>query len=93
MSFLSTDEDFRKMNDAVLEFVVKHRDSDPLVATMQRTITELSAHYADITLDLSKRLMSVDLADKVLRALLSYIEQEYPEEYKAFPPVSGFTCV
>ena len=86
-------EDLRKMNDAVIEFVVKHRDTDPLVATMQRTITELSVHFADVSLDLSKRLMSVDLADKVLRALLSYIEQEYPEEYKALPPASGFTCV
>ena len=86
-------EDFRKMNDAVIEFVVKHRDTDPMLATMQRTITELSVHFADVSLDLSKRLMSVDLADKVLRALLSYIEQEYPEEYKALPPASGFTCV
>ena len=93
MSFLSTDEDFRKMNDAVIEFIIDYQDSDPLVATMQRTITELSVHFADVSLVLSKRLISVDLADKVLRALLNYIEQEYPEEYKALPPASGFTCV
>ena len=86
-------EDLRKMNDAVIEFVVKHRDTDPMLATMQRTITELSVHFADVSLDLSKRLMSVDLADKVLRALLSYIEQEYPEEFRTLPPASGFTCV
>ena len=83
---------FQKMNSAVLEFVVKHRDVDPVVATMQRTITELSVHFANVSLDLSKRLMSVDMADKVLRALLDYIEQEYPEEYKALPPAPGFTC-
>ena len=86
-----SDKAFDMLNNAVLEFVVKHRDVDPVVATMQRTITELSRQAADTTLDLSKRLMSVDMADKVLRALLGYIEQEYPEEYKALPPVSGFT--
>ena len=86
-------EAFHKMNDAVIEFIIDYRDSDPLVATMQRAITELSHQAADTTLDLSKRLLSVDMAYEVLRTLLGYIEQEYPEEYKALPPASGFTCV
>ena len=86
-------EDFRKMNDAVIEFIIDYRDSDPLVATMQCALTELSVHFVDVSLDLSKRLMSLDMAYKVLRVLLGYIEQEYPEEYKALPPASGFTCV
>ena len=81
----------QKMNDAVIEFIIDYRDSDPLVATMQCALKELAVHSADVSLGLSKRLMSVDMADKVLRALLGYIEQEYPEEYKALPPVSGFT--
>ena len=85
-------QDFQTLNSAVIEFVVKHRDTDPMLATMQHTLTELSQQAADIALDLSKRLISVDIAYKVLRALLDYIEQEYPEEYKALPPASGFTC-
>ena len=82
---------FDMLNNAVLEFVVKHRDDDPVVATMQRTITELSVLPANVSLDLSKRILAVDMATEMLRALLRYIEQEYPEEYKALPLVSGFT--
>ena len=85
-------EAFHKMYKAVIEFAIDYRDSDPLVATMQRVLTELSVHYSNVSLVLSKRLISVDIAYKVLRALLDYIEQEYPEEYKALPPASGFTC-
>ena len=86
-------EAFNKMNDAVIEFILDYRDSDPLVATMQRALTELAAHSVNVSLDLSKRLLSVDMAYEVLRTLLGYIEQEYPEEYKALPPASGFTCI
>ena len=86
-------EAFNKMNNAVIEFIIDYRDSDPLVATMQRALTELAAHSVNVSLDLSKRLMSIDMAYEVLRTLLGYIEQEYPEEYKALPPASGFTCV
>ena len=86
-------EAFNKMNDAVIEFIIDYRDSDPLVATMQRALTELAAHSVNVSLDLSKRLLSVDMAYEVLRTLLGYIEQEYPEEYKALPPASGFTCI
>ena len=86
-----SDKTFDMLNDAVIEFAVKHRDVDPVVATMQRTITELSRQVADSMLDLSKRILAVDMAGEALRTLLGYIEQEYPEEYKALPPVSGFT--
>ena len=86
-------EAFNKMNKAVIEFILDYRDSDPLLATMQRALTELAAHSGDVSLGLSKRLLSFDMAYEVLRALLGYIEQEYPEEYKALPPASGFTCV
>ena len=86
-------EAFNKMNNAVIEFIIDYRDSDPLVATMQRALTELAAHSVNVSLDLSKRLLSVDMAYEVLRTLLGYIEQEYPEEYKALPPASGFTCI
>ena len=86
-----SNEAFHTMNNAVIEFAIDYRDSDPLVATMQRVLTELSVHYTNVSFVLSKRLISVDIAEKVLRALLDYIEQEYPEEYKALPPVSGFT--
>ena len=85
-------EAFHTLNNAVIEFAIEYRDSDPLVATMQRVLTELSVHFTDASLILSKRLISVDMADKVLRALLGYIEQEYPEEYKALPLTPGFTC-
>ena len=85
-------EAFHKKNNAVIKFVIDYRDSDPLLATMQSALTELAVHSANVSLDLSKRLMSVDMAAKVLRVLLDYIEQEYPEEYKALPPASGFTC-
>ena len=81
-------EAFNKMNDAVIEFILDYRDSDPLVAKMQRAITELAAHYGDVSLSLSKRLLSFDMADKLLRALLGYIEQEYSEEFRTFPHVS-----
>ena len=86
-------EAFNKMNKAVIEFILDYRDSDPLLATMQRALTELAAHSGDVSLGLSKHLLSFDMAYEVLRALLGYIEQEYPEEYKALPPASGFTCV
>ena len=86
-----SDKTFDTLNDAVIEFVVKHRDVDPVVATMQRTITELSVLPANVSLDLSKRILAVDMATEMLRALLRYIEQEYPEEYKVLPLVSGFT--
>ena len=86
-------EAFNKMNKAVIEFILDYRDSDPLLATMQRVLTELAAHYGDFSLSLSKRLLSFDIAHEVLRSLLGYIEQEYPEQYKALPPASGFTCV
>ena len=85
------DKAFHMLNTAVLEFVAKHRDTDPVVATMQRTITELAKQSADSTLDLSKRIMAVDMSWDVLRVLLGYISQEYPKEFRAFPPVSGFT--
>lgn len=85
------DKAFHMLNNVVLEFVVKHRDTDPVVATMQRAITELSQQAADSTLDLSKRILAVDMSNDVLRVLLGYISQEYPKEFKAFPPVSGFT--
>ena len=85
------DKTFDMLNNAVLKFVVKHRDVDPVVATMQRTITELSRQAADLTLDFSKRILTVGMAANVLRVLLDYISEEYPEEYKALPPVSGFT--
>lgn len=84
-------QDFQTLNSAVLEFVVKHRDTDPLLTTMQRTITELSRQAADIALDLSKRLLAIEMSMDVLRVLLGYISAEYPEEFRTFPPVSGFT--
>ena len=86
-----SDKAFHMLNNVVLEFVVKHRDVDPVVATMQRTITELSRQTADLTLDFSKRILTIGMAANVLRVLLDYISEEYPEEYKALPPVSGFT--
>ena len=85
------DKAFHILNNAVLEFVVKHRDTDPVVATMQHAITELSQQAADSTLDLSKRILAVDMSTHVVRVLLVYISQEYPEEFRTFPPVSGFT--
>ena len=86
-------EAFHTLNNAVIEFAIEYRDSDPLVATMQRTITELSRQAVDIASDLSKRLLAIEMAMDVLRVLLGYIEQEYPKEYRALPPAPGFTCV
>ena len=86
-----SDTTFDMLNNAVLKFVVKHRDVDPVVATMQHTITELARQAADTSLALSKRILAFDMSTDVLRALLDYISEEYPEEYKALPPVSGFT--
>ena len=86
-----TDEAFHMLSNAVIEFVIKHRDTDPVVATMQRTITELSHQTADTTLDLSKRLIVVEIATEVLHVLICYISVEYPKEFRNFPPVSEFT--
>ena len=86
-----SDKAFHMLNDAVLEFVVKHRDTDPVVATMQRTLTDLSQQAADSTLSLSKRILAVDIADEILRVLLNYISQEYPKVFRTLPPVAGFT--
>ena len=82
---------FHTLNRAVLEFVVEHRDDDPVLATMQRAITELSRQAANIALDRSKRVLAIEISEEVLRVLLSYIYDEYPEEFRTFPPVSGFT--
>ena len=86
-----TDKAFDMLNNAVIEFVVKHQDTDPVVATMQRAITELSQQTADTTLDLSKRMMVVKMTLGMLRVLIGYISVEYPNEFRTFPPVSGFT--
>ena len=85
------DKSFKMLDNEVRRFVAKHRDVDPVIATMQRTITELARQAADLSLDLSKRILAIVMSTDVLQVLLDYIEQEYPEEYKAFPPVSGFT--
>ena len=86
-----SDKSFEMLDNAVRRFVAKHRDVDPVIATMQRTITELARQAADLSLDLSKRMMTVVMSEDVLHVLLDYIREEYPNEFRNFPPVSGFT--